>query len=178
MYRNLLLFATLGTTVAAFAEQGDQWVAVKGAYTQFDSHAGTKDRGGYGLGYGTWFTDHVGLDLTVLRTRLESRLPTATATSQQFQFLGSLLLGFNPMGQHFYPYFAVGAGATQWGKPFSDSHQQTTRVNYHAGLGAQFRLGENFALTLDSKYVRTQANTVRNDWVSTVGLGYTWKSML
>ena len=177
MYRNLLLFATLGTTVAAFAEQGDQWVAVKGAYTQYDSHFQLKDKEGFGVGYGVWFTDHVGLDVTLLRSGLESKLPTATGTSEQFQLLGSFLLGFNPLGRHCYPYFAAGVGATQLGKAFSDSHQQTTRVNYHAGLGAQFRLGANFALTVDSKYVRTQTNTVRNDWVNSVGLGYTWKSM-
>jgi hypothetical protein len=123
-----------------------------------------------------WFTNHMGLDVSVLRTDLQSRVPTAT--SQQVQLLGSFLFGFNPLGQHCYPYFAAGVGATQLGKPFSDSHQQTTRVNDHAGLGAQFRLGEHVALTLDSKYVRTQANTVRNDWVSTVGLGYTWRAML
>jgi outer membrane protein W len=178
MFRNLLICATLAAATGAYAEQGDQWVAVKGAYTQFDSHAGPRDKGGYGLGYGAWFTDHVGLDISLLRTDLQSTVPTATATSQQVQLLGSFLFGFNPLGEHFHPYFAAGVGATQIGKPFSDSHRQTTRVNYHAGLGAQFRLGEHFALTLDSKYVRTQASTVRNDWVSFVGLGYTWKTLL
>jgi hypothetical protein len=81
MYRAIFLCATFGLTTAAFAEQGDQWVAVKGAYSQFDSRAGAQDNGGYGLGYGVWFNDHLGLDVTALCTGLRSRLPTAIFVS-------------------------------------------------------------------------------------------------
>ena len=66
-------------------------------------------------------------------------------------------------------------GATQTPGMFSDSHEQTIRANYHAGLGAQFRLGERlWSLQLDSKYVRTTAARTRNDWVNTVGIGVAW----
>jgi hypothetical protein len=174
MNRTLFLLTALGTSVAAHAAQGTQWVAVKGAYTQFENHSQVKDQVGYGIGYGGWCTDHFGVDLTLLRTQLKSNIVTATGTGYQHQFLGSLLFNFFPEGERVSPYFAVGMGATETPGMFSDSHRQTIRANYHAGLGAQFRLGENWSLTLDSKYVRTTATQVRNDWVNTVGIGVAW----
>ena len=174
MNRRLLLCLALGTSMTAFAEQGDQWVVAKGAYTQFDSHTAPQDTYGYGVGYGVWCTTHFGVDLSLLRTQLKSRLATATGTSQQHQLLGSLLFSFHPDASRFFPYLAVGVGATQVGAAFSDNHHQTTRAAYHAGLGAKIRFADRGLITLDSKYVRTQANTVRNDWLNTVGVGVVW----
>ena len=174
MIRSFLLLSALGTSMVAYGAQGTQWVVVKGAHTQFEDHYQVKDQTGWGLGYGGWCSDHFGVDLTVLRTQLKSSIPTATGTSYQHQFLGSLLFNFFPEGERIAPYFAVGMGATETPRLFSDSGQQTIRANYHAGLGAQFRLGERWSLQLDSKYVRTTAATTRNDWVNTVGIGVAW----
>jgi len=174
MFRKMMVCAALATSMVAFAQQGNHWVVAKGSYTEFDSHFPVGDKEGFGLGYGTWCTDHFGFDLTLLHTDLKPRLGSPLASSNQNQFLGSFLFTFNPGGEHFLPYLAVGAGGTQIGKAYSDSHQQTIRANYHAGVGAQFKLGERFAITLDSKYVRTQTDPVRNDWVNTVGFGVVW----
>jgi opacity protein-like surface antigen len=176
MFRNMLSCAALAASMVASAQQRSHWVVAKGAYTTFDSHDPVADKEGFGLGLGTWCADHLGFDLTLLHTDLRPRLGSPLATSNRNQFLGSFLFAFNPGGEYFLPYLAVGAGGTQIGKAYSDSHHQTIRANYHAGLGAQFKVSERFAITLDSKYVRTQTDSVRDDWVNTVGFGAVWGS--
>ncbi|BDU76965.1 outer membrane beta-barrel protein [Mesoterricola sediminis] len=173
MYRRLLAVSLLGSTLA-FAAQGDQWLVLKGAYTRFDNSVHLKEQGGLGIGYGSWLTDNVGLDFSLIRSDLKSDLPTATGSGTQHQLLGSVLIGFHPEGYRAFPYFSAGIGGTRIDRPFSGSDHDTTRLSYHAGLGAQFRVGSWGTLTLDSKYVRTQALVARNDWVTTVGFGFGW----
>lgn len=172
MYRRLIAVLLLGGSLA-FAAQGDQWLVAKGAYTRFDNSAKLKEQGGYGIGYGTWLTDNVGLDFSLMRTELKSTLPTATGSGPQHQLLGSFLFGFHPEGYRAFPYFSAGIGGTHIDGAFAGGHD-TTRLSYHAGLGAQFRVGSRGTITLDSKYVRTQAQLARNDWVTTVGFGFGW----
>ena len=174
MWRNMVVYTALTTSMVASAQEGNQWVVVKGAYTEFDTHFPAGDREGFGLGFGSWCTDHFGYDLTLLHTDLRPRLGSPLSSSSQNQFLGSFLFSLNPGSEQFLPYLAVGAGGTQIGTAFSGSHHQTIRANYQAGVGAQIRVGERFTLTLDSKYVRSQTARVRNDWVNTVGFGVVW----
>ncbi|WP_306591126.1 outer membrane beta-barrel protein [Geothrix sp. 21YS21S-4] len=169
-----ILALALCAGLSLSAQEGTHWVFVHGTHTRFDSDFPASNEGGYGLSYGGWLTNGFGVEARAVRTDLRASTAGALADGDQTQYFGSALFNLNPAGSKVFPYVAAGLGLTQTSAEFSDSGRRTARINYHAGVGVQWRVGELFAVSADSKYVQTQAASNRRDWVNSLGLGMVW----
>jgi outer membrane protein OmpA-like peptidoglycan-associated protein len=59
-------------------------------------------------------------------------------------------------------------------KNYSPSGKETTRFNYHGGLGLMGKPADNFLLDLSAKAVSVELPKSRMEYLVTLGLGYTW----
>ncbi|MFN7957720.1 MAG: OmpA family protein [Holophagaceae bacterium] len=178
--KKALLLWLAGTALTLSAQQGTAWVAGHVGQTMFDKdknfplHFDLKDQFHYGLGVGHWYTDRWGLDLRALRHDLEADKIPGAPSSEETHLLLSGLFNFRPGAANWYPYLAAGLGGTNVGKDYSPSGKDTTRFNYHAGLGLMGKPAENFLLDLSAKAVSVELPKSRMEYLVTLGLGYTW----
>jgi OOP family OmpA-OmpF porin len=133
-----------------------------------------KDQLHYGLGVGHWYTDRWGIDLRALHSDLEADKIPGAPTGSETHLLLSGLFNFRPGADNWYPYLAAGVGGTNIDKKYSPSGNETTRFNYHGGLGIMGRPAENFLLDLSAKAVSVELPKSRMEYLVTLGLGYTW----
>nr|MBP7619284.1 outer membrane beta-barrel protein [Geothrix sp.] len=175
----MLLLA--GTALTLSAQQGTAWVAGHVGQTMFDKDKNfppfsieLKDQFHLGAGVGHWYTDRWGIDLRVLRHDLEADKIPGAPSGEETHLLLSGLFNFRPGADNWYPYLAAGLGGTKVGKDYSPSGEDTTRFNYHAGLGLMGRPAEHFLLDLSAKVVSVELPKSRMEYLVTLGLGYTW----
>ncbi|HEX9009092.1 MAG TPA: OmpA family protein [Holophagaceae bacterium] len=169
-----------GSALALQAQQGQAWVAGHVGQTMFDKDKNfgapfdLKDQIHYGLGVGHWYTDRWGIDLRALHSDLKADKIPGAPTGSETHLLLSGLFNFRPGADNWYPYLAAGLGGTNIDKKYSPSGKETTRFNYHGGLGLMGRLAENFLLDLNAKAVSVELPKSRMEYLFTLGLGYTW----
>ncbi len=155
------------------AQEGTKWVNAQGAYIVQD-HSYLKDNFGYGLGLGTWFTDRWGAEVSVLNTDIKGKGILDGLSGRETHGFLSGLMNLNPGGEKFFPYLRLGLGGTQVASPWSLKGDSTTRFNYHAGVGVQAHLAENFIGSLEARAVRVETQETRSEYQALVGLGYRW----
>jgi OOP family OmpA-OmpF porin len=176
--KRTLLFLLAGTALTLSAQQGTAWVAGYVGQTTFESDAKfggykLKDQFHWGFGLGHWYTDRWGLDLRALTDDLQSKAPTPPKGAEG-HLLASALYNLRPGAETWYPYLAAGIGGTVVSSGYSPSAQQTTRFNYHAGLGLMGKPAEDFLIDLSVKALRVELPKSRTEYLATLGLGYTW----
>lgn len=178
--RRSLLFLLAGAALTLSAQQGTAWVAGHLGQTMFDKdknfplHFDLKDEMHYGLGVGHWYTDRWGLDMRLLRHDLKADKIPGAPTGDETHLLVSGLFNLRPGAVNWYPYLAAGLGGTTIGKDYSPSGANTTRFNYHAGVGLMGKPADNFLLDLSAKAVSVELPKSRMEYLVTLGLGYTW----
>lgn len=170
-----------GSALALQAQQGQAWVAGHVGQTMFDKDKNfgspsidLKDQIHYGIGVGHWYSDRWGLDLRALHSDIEADKIPGAPTGSETHLLLSGLLNFRPGADNWYPYLAAGLGGTNIDKKYSPSGNETTRLNFHGGLGVMGKLAENFMLDLSAKAVSVELPKSRMEYLVTLGLGYTW----
>ena len=175
----MLLLA--GSALTLSAQEGTAWVAGHVGQTMFDKDKNfppfsieLKDQFHLGAGIGHWYTDRWGIDLRALRHDLEADKIPGAPSGEETHLLLSGLFNFRPGADNWYPYLAAGLGGTKVGKDYSPSGEDTTRFNYHAGLGLMGRPAEHFLLDLSAKVVSVELPKSRMEYLVTLGLGYTW----
>ena len=176
--KRTMLILIAGTALTLSAQQGTAWVAAYVGQTTFESDAKfggyrLKDQFHWGFGLGHWYTDRWGLDLRALTDDLQSKAPTPPKGAEG-HLLVSGLYNLRPGAETWYPYLAAGIGGTVVSAGYSPNAQETTRFNYHAGLGLMGKPAENFLLDLSAKAVRVELPKSRTEYLATLGLGYTW----
>jgi len=176
--KRTMLILIAGTALTLSAQQGTAWVAAYVGQTTFESDAKfggyrLKDQFHWGFGLGHWYTDRWGLDLRALTDDLQSKAPTPPKGAEG-HLLASGLYNLRPGAETWYPYLAAGIGGTVVSAGYSPNAQETTRFNYHAGLGLMGKPAENFLLDLSAKAVRVELPKSRTEYLATLGLGYTW----
>ena len=178
--KRTLLFLIAGTALTLSAQQGTAWVAGHLGQTMFDKDKNfpltfeLKDQIHYGLGVGHWYSDRWGLDLRALKQDLKADKIPGAPTGDETHLLLSGLYNLRPGADNWYPYLAAGLGGTSVSKDYSPSAKDTTRFNYHAGLGLMGKPAENFLLDLSAKAVSVELPKSRMEYLITLGLGYTW----
>ncbi|BDU69537.1 hypothetical protein GETHOR_16380 [Geothrix oryzae] len=179
--KKTLLLLLAGSALSLSAQQGQAWVAGHLGQTIFekDKNLATpgielKDQLHYGLGVGHWYTDRWGLDLRALHNDLKADKIPGAPTGDETHLLASGLFNFRPGAENWYPYLSAGLGGTNVNKKYSPSGKETTRLNYHGGLGVMGKLAENFMLDLNVKAVSVELPKSRMEYLATLGLGYTW----
>lgn len=179
--KKTLLFLLAGTALTLSAQQGQAWVMGHLGQTMFDKDKNLsgpgvdlKDQLHYGLGVGHWYTDRWGLDLRALHSDLKADKIPGAPSGDETHLLLSGLFNFRPGADNWYPYLAAGLGGTNVNKNYSPSGKETTRFNYHGGLGVMGRPAENFLLDLNAKAVSVELPKSRMEYLVTLGLGYTW----
>ncbi len=178
--KRALLFLLAGTTLSLSAQQGTAWVAGHVGQTLFEKDKNfpisfeLKDQLHLGIGAGHWYTDRWGIDLRALRHDLKADKIPGAPSGEETHLLLSGLYNFRPGAANWYPYLAAGLGGTKVDKNYSPSGQETTRLNYHAGLGLMGKPAENFLLDLSAKAVSVELPKSRMEYLVTLGLGYTW----
>jgi len=179
--KKTLLFLLAGSALTLSAQQGQAWVMGHVGQTIFDKDKNfppfsfdLKDQLHYGLGVGHWYTDRWGLDLRALRQDIEADKIPGAPTGDETHLLLSGLFNFRPGADNWYPYLAAGLGGTNVGKDYSPSGKQTTRFNFHGGLGVMGHLTDHFMLDLSAKAVSVELPKSRMEYLATLGLGYTW----
>ncbi len=170
-----------GAALSLQAQQGQAWVAVHVGQSMFDKDKNLapfpidlKDELHYGLGLGHWYTDRWGLDLRALHSNVEADKIPGAPTGSETHLLLSGLFNLRPGADNWYPYLAAGLGGTSIDKDYSPSGKETTRFNFHGGLGLMGRPAENFLLDLNAKAVSVELPKSRMEYLVTLGLGYTW----
>ncbi len=177
-----LLFLLAGTALTLSAQQGTAWVAGHLGQTMFDKDKNfpltfeLKDQIHYGLGVGHWYSDRWGLDLRALKQDLKADKIPGAPSGDETHLLLSALYNLRPGADNWYPYLAAGLGGTSVSKAYFPSAKDTTRFNYHAGLGLMGKPAENFLLDLSAKAVSVELPKSRMEYLVTLGLGYTWGS--
>jgi len=178
--KKTVMFLLAGAALTLSAQQGTAWVAGHVGQTMFDKDKNfpisfdLKDQLHFGLGVGHWYTDRWGIDLRALRHDLEADKIPGAPSGEETHLLLSGLFNFRPGADNWYPYLAAGLGGTKIGKDYSPSGQDTTRFNYHAGVGLMGKPAENFLLDLSAKAVSVELPKSRLEYLVTLGLGYTW----
>jgi len=179
--KKTLLFLLAGTALTLSAQQGQAWVMGHLGQTMFDKDKNLsapgvdlKDQLHYGLGVGHWYTDRWGLDLRALHSDLKADKIPGAPSGDETHLLLSGLFNFRPGADNWYPYLAAGLGGTNVNKNYSPSGKETTRFNYHGGLGVMGRPADNFLLDLNAKAVSVELPKSRMEYLITLGLGYTW----
>ncbi|MBP1772431.1 MAG: Major porin and structural outer rane porin OprF [Holophagaceae bacterium] len=179
--KKTLLFLLAGSALTLSAQQGQAWVMGHVGQTMFekDKNLATpgielKDQLHYGLGVGHWYSDRWGLDLRALHSDLEADKIPGAPTGDETHLLLSGLFNFRPGADNWYPYLAAGVGGTNVNKNYSPSGKETTRFNYHGGLGIMGKPAENFLLDVSAKAVSVELPKSRLEYLVTLGLGYTW----
>jgi len=179
--KKTLIFLLAGTALTLSAQQGTAWVAGYVGQTMFDKDKNfppfsieLKDQLHLGAGVGHWYTDRWGIDLRALRHDLKADKIPGAPSGEETHLLLSGLFNFRPGADNWYPYLAAGLGGTKVGKDYSPSGEDTTRFNYHAGLGLMGKPAENFLLDLSAKAVSVELPKSRMEYLVTLGLGYTW----
>lgn len=170
-------FLSLATALALVAgplsaQEGQKWLGLQAGYDwQANSERGAKDNPAFGLSFGQWFSSRWGGELSVLGTTLKTK--TGGLSADEYHAHLSGLFNLNP-GAAWVPYLRAGAGSTTVDKPFSFSDGYTTRLSYHAGLGVQGHLGENFLLGLEARGIRIETQKSYTEVLGLVTLGFRW----
>ena len=178
--KKTLLFLLAGTALSLSAQQGQAWVMGHVGQTMFDKdkNFGTsidlKDELHYGLGVGHWYTDRWGVDLRALHNDIKADKIPGAPTGSETHLLLSGLFNFRPGADNWYPYLAAGLGGTNVDKNYSPSGKETTRFNFHGGIGVMGRLADHFMMDLSAKAVSVELPKSRMEYLATLGLGYTW----
>jgi len=152
------------------AQEGVHWVGAQAAYID-QSERGAKDSLGFGLGLGTWVSDRVGFEGSLLNTNLKAA--GGGPSSRETHAFGSLLLNGNPGSKTWWPYVRIGLGATQVDTPWSEVDHATTRLNAHAGLGLQAALTERLLGSVEARVVGIDRIS-RTEVMTLVGVAYRW----
>jgi outer membrane protein OmpA-like peptidoglycan-associated protein len=162
----------LGATLSLSAQEGQTWATVQGGEA-FRRNTNVYQNGiAFGVGGGTWFSNHWGLDLKALRTVQPARY-LGYPDTHEYLGLGSLLLHVGPPDTHWVPYLALGAGGSRLHAPFVVA---STKLNVHAGVGLLGHTDGGFTVQLDAKVVNVTtefANHFR-EVLTLAGVGYTW----
>ncbi|HLP30512.1 MAG TPA: OmpA family protein, partial [Geothrix sp.] len=181
--KKTLLFLLAGSALTLSAQQGQAWVMGHLGQTMFDKDKHTppgfaaielKDQVHFGLGVGHWYSDRWGIDLRALRHNLEADNYPGAPSGEETHLLLSGLFNFRPGAGNWYPYLSAGLGGTNVEKKYSPSGKETTRFNYHGGLGIMGKPAENFLLDVSAKAVSVELPKSRMEYLVTLGLGYTW----
>lgn len=179
--KRILVCLLVGSAASLSAQQGQAWVSGHLGQTMFDKDKNLatpgvdlKDQLHYGIGLGHWYSDRWGLDLRALHSDLEADKIPGAPSGDETHLLLSGLFNFRPGADNWYPYLAAGLGGTQVNKNYSPSGKETTRFNFHGGVGLMGRLAENFMLDLSAKAVSVELPNSRMEYLATLGLGYTW----
>jgi OOP family OmpA-OmpF porin len=179
--KKTLMFLLAASAITLSAQQGTAWVAGYLGQTMFDKDKNLaspgidlKDQLHYGLGVGHWYTDRWGLDLRALHSDLKADKIPGAPSGDETHLLLSGLFNLRPGADNWYPYLAAGLGGTTVNKNYSPSGKETTRFNYHGGLGVMGKPADNFLLDLSAKAVSVELPKSRMEYLVTLGLGYTW----
>ena len=166
----LTLVLASGALVAAEAPAAFNWVQVQGGVTGHSDRSNPKDQGALGLGIGTWFNGHFGIEASGLVTHVDYGYGRA----REEQAYASVL--FNPFStpSNVRPFLRLGLGADQVGSPLSGTGSNTTRLSEVAGVGAQFLLGRQMFASLEARMVRVETASVRNEGQALAGIGFRW----
>ncbi|HEY3270812.1 MAG TPA: OmpA family protein [Geothrix sp.] len=179
--KKTLLFLLAGAAITLSAQEGKAWVMGHVGQTIFEKDKNfpplsfeLKDQIHYGLGVGHWYTNRWGLDLRALHSDLKADKIPGAPTGDETHLLLSGLFNFRPGADNWYPYLAAGVGGTNVNKNYSPSGKETTRLNYHGGIGVMGQLAEHFMMDLSAKAVSVELPKSRMEYLATLGLGYTW----
>jgi outer membrane protein OmpA-like peptidoglycan-associated protein len=161
----------LGPGLSLAAQEGQTWATLQGGEA-FRKDTNVYQNGmAYGVGGGTWFSDHWGLDLKALRTVQPARY-IGYPDTHEYLGLGSLLFKVGGT-DHWMPYLAAGAGGSRLHAPYATG---STKLNEHAGIGLMGHSDSGLTLQLDAKVVNvgTDYDNHFREVLTTVGIGYTW----
>ena len=166
----LTLVLASGALVAAEAPAAFNWVQVQGGVTGHSDRSNPKDQGALGLGLGTWFNGHFGIEASGLVTHVDYGYGRA----REEQAYASVL--YNPFStpSNVRPFLRLGLGADHVGSPLSGTSYNTTRLSGVAGAGAQFLLGRQMFASLEARMVRVETASVRNEGQALAGIGFRW----
>jgi OOP family OmpA-OmpF porin len=166
----LTLVLASGALVAADTPAAFNWLQVQGGVTGHSDRSNPKDQVALGLGLGTWFNGHFGIEASGLVTHVDYGYGRA----REEQAYGSVL--YNPFStpSNVRPFLRLGLGADQVGSPLSGTGSNTTRLSGVAGVGAQFLLGRQMFASLEARMVRVDTVSVRNEGQALVGVGFRW----
>jgi OOP family OmpA-OmpF porin len=172
--RTKLVFLTLvlasGALLAADTPATFNWFQIQGGATGHSDRSNPKDQGALGLGVGTWFNGHFGIEASGLVTHVDY----GYGRSREEQAYGSIL--YNPFStpSNVRPFLRLGLGADKVGSPLSGTGSDTTRLSGVAGAGAQFLLGRQMFASLEARMVRVDTGSSRNEGQALAGIGFRW----
>jgi hypothetical protein len=147
-------------------------VDLQGGHVKLSSDSAYKASQAFGIGFGGWFADWCGAEVSVLNTRLATKLAGTSGNETHGMISG--LLNFNPGGAAVFPFLRLGAGVVAF-KGDLKNIEGSRRAEYHGGVGVQGCFGGHFLGVLEFREARVGRKTpYRNEAMGLLGLGYRW----